>query len=386
VAAPRFDEADGSGVRRQALEGLLVELVCASLRPVTPADLRADALRLLDERWADVGVEEIDEATEDLEHDALERDRWGFRAVRPARSLDDAWPHLVAANDWADVLSLTEGQGNATSDVRGQRDLFRRPLLKHYEEIQLGARAQRGEQLARNQLVEANTRWVLKLTRRFMRQVSASVEFDDLFQAGCVGLLRAADKFDPGFGYKFSTYATWWILQSINRSIANDSRTIDVPVHIHERLRRVESETRTFRRAGREPSTEELAHLTGLTEQQLHDLRNVPFTVPLNDEDVNALVDRGASTVEETVLQGLVQEIVRRAIQLLPPRESRVLEERHGLQGDPRTLEDIGRELNLTRERVRQIEVQALQNLRSLSIVAALAPPATRDEEPADGN
>ena len=371
-----FDEPDGNDLRRKALEGLLVELVRASLRPVTPPDLKEDALRLLDECWADVRAAEIDEVADDLEHDAIENDRWGFRATRPARSLDDAWPHLVSASEWADVVALTEAKAQDGADTRGQRQLFTRALLEQYEEVRLGARSLRGDQVARNDLIEANTRWAIQIVRNFAHHESASIDFDDLFQAACIGLVRAAEKFDPTLGYKFSTYSTWWIRQAIQRNIANDSRTIRIPVHIHERLRRVEREEWKYEREnGHAPSTSELARLSEITEQQLNDVKMLPNTVPLEDALPESLVDRLKPDIEELVIDDLTAASVRLVLQGLTAREKQVIEERYGMEGEPRTLDDIGRSMDLTRERVRQIEVKALKRLGSLSVIQALAPP-----------
>jgi RNA polymerase sigma factor (sigma-70 family) len=369
-----FDPVEETGARPYALSRMLVAIIRGSLTPLTPKDLQTRATRLLDESWADVHPAEIELAAEDLDDPSIDRDIWGFRALEPAQSLDQAWPHLVASQEWADEVAATEHHRESKQDLRGERQLFATPLLSRHEEITLGKEALNGDRAARNALIEANTRWVLHITRSFARYSRGVLDFDDLFQAGCLGLIRAAEKFDPGRGYKFSTYATWWIRQSIQRSIADTSRTIRVPVHVDERLRRAHSaEEKLWRTTGRQPTASEIAKEAKLPVHQIHDLRAIPSIKSLSSADAEAAVDRAQPLVDEVVLRKLAVEDVRALLSSLGERERDVLESRLGLNGgESETLDEIGRRFGVTRERVRQIETAVLKQLRGSPKVAAL--------------
>jgi RNA polymerase sigma factor (sigma-70 family) len=383
MGAAGLNLAFGAPTRREALEELLAEVICGSLRPLTERNLSEQALRILDEAWADVRPLELHEVIADLEHSAIDRDRWGFHAIEPARSLDDAWPHLAAADLWAEEVASTEGTELLGSDLRGRRGLFAAPLLDQHQEITLGVRSRRGDLAARNELVEANTRWVLQITRSFARQAGGVIEFDDLFQAGCLGLLRAAEKFDPSFGYKFSTYATWWIRQSIQRMLATDSRTIDVPVHMHDRMKKIHGVEEQLRwKTGSSPTTVELAKATGLSVAHVEETRHIPETVPIEDAQAESFVERTEPTTEEKVIAALVGDYLRKVLRLQPERERRVLELRYGLCGEhPQTLEEVGQRFNLTRERIRQVENRSLKSLANMGELRSLAPPRSRNPD-----
>ena len=369
-----WDPIEETGARQHAFTRMLVAIIRGSLTPLTPKELQARASRLLDECWADVLSSEIEQVAEELEDLNIDRDIWGFRALDPARSLDQAWPHLLAAQQWADEVAATELHSESRQDLRGERQLFATPLLSRQEELTLGRAALNGDRAARNALVEANTRWVLRITQSFARYSRGILDFDDLFQAGCLGLIRAAEKFDPSRGYKFSTYATWWIKQSIQRSIADRSRTIRVPVHVDERLRRAHTaEEKLWRANGCQPTTFEIAEEAKLTVQQVHELREIPSVTSLGSADVEAAVDPVQPLVDEVVLRKLAAEDVRTLVSSLSEREREVLENRLGLNGgESKTLDEIGRRLGVTRERVRQIETAVLKQLRESPSMATL--------------
>jgi RNA polymerase sigma factor (sigma-70 family) len=344
---------------------MLVALVCGSLAPLTPSQLVDRAIHLLEDSWADVRPTEVEDSVDDLDDPAIARDAWGFRALNPAQSLDGCWPHLVLAQKLAEAVAETERRVAVGSDIRANRALFASPLLARHQETSLGQRSREGDHKARNALAEANTRWVLQITKAF--HARGVLEFDDLFQAGCLGLLRAAEKFDPTLGYKFSTYSTWWIRQFIQRSIADTGRTIRVPVHIDERLRRLHTaEERLSQAANGDPPVERLAKEARLTAAQIEKLRQIPITSPLDDLDADTASDRTQPLTDEVVLEHQTALQVRALLPALPLREREILERRLGLIGEEETLEGIGRRLGLTRERVRQLQDQALKTLRGL--------------------
>src|SRR5438309_8990612 len=270
----------------------------------------------------------------------------------------------------------------ATTDSLQQflNEAGRYPLLTAAEEVELAKRIERGDREAKEKMINSNLRLVVSIAKRYQGH---GLSLLDLIQEGIIGLIRAVEKFDWRKGFKFSTYATWWIRQAVQRGEANKSRTIRIPVHIAEREQRIaRAERELATRLGREPTDEEIAKKARLQVKQLREVRQAARAVtsldrPVGDENDGAFGDFFASDVaqpEEEVDVSLDQDVLRRAVGQLPERERTVLKLRYGLNGDrdPASLDSIGRELGITRERVRQIEARALERLAVNREVEAL--------------
>jgi RNA polymerase primary sigma factor len=245
------------------------------------------------------------------------------------------------------------------------------PLLTAAEEVELAKRIERGDPSAKERMINSNLRLVVHIARRY---VGHGVPLGDLVQEGVIGLNRAAEKFDWRKGFKFSTYATWWIRQACQRAVANQSKTIRIPVHVDERrnkLRRVRQQFET--KHGREPSLEELAEAGGLSVEHAREaLEAVEASVSLNtrlgdgDSEFGELFADTLSTDPELAADDALRgRAVRRALAKLNERERRVIEMRFGFDGETLALEAIGRELGISRERVRQVEREAFERLAS---------------------
>jgi RNA polymerase primary sigma factor len=255
----------------------------------------------------------------------------------------------------------------------------RYPLLTAAEEVELAKRVERGDQLAKDRMINSNLRLVVSIAKRYQGH---GLSLLDLIQEGVIGLIRAVEKFDWRRGYKFSTYATWWIRQAVQRGVANKSRTIRIPVHIAEREQRIGRAERDLQaKLGRPGTDEEIATAARLSLKHLQEVRAAARAVtsldkPLgeeNDASIGDLVPTDQQPVEEEVQVSLTEATLRTAVGNLPEREAAVLQLRYGLGGeDPKSLEEIGRVLGLTRERVRQIEARALERLAVSREIEAL--------------
>jgi RNA polymerase primary sigma factor len=331
---------------------------------VLPAELEAFALE------HDLADDEVEELTRELETTGLEvrepaaeePEKVEPEKVEPAQAQPQA---LVGA---ADSLQLFLA------------DIGRHKLLTAAEEVMLAKAIERGDLTAKRRMIESNLRLVVSIAKGYR---GLGVPFLDLIQEGTLGLNRAVEKFDWRRGYKFSTYATWWIRQSVQRAVANHARTIRVPVHVVERQQKLSRAARRLEvELGREATKEELAEATGLPIQHVDEaLGAAQASVSLNQtvgaDDEGELgdlfADREAADPFEEAEESLRRQGVRRALDALPERERRILELRFGFEGEPWTLEAIGHELDLTRERVRQLEGQALSRLAALRELAGLA-------------
>lgn len=253
------------------------------------------------------------------------------------------------------------------------REISRYELLSAAEEIELAGRIAHGDEQARHFMVQANLRLVVKISRRYMNR---GVALPDLIEEGNIGLIRAVEKFDVAHGCRFSTYATWWIRQAVERAIMNQSRTIRIPVHVAKEYLTLMNQVARLRAAlGREPDQGEIAAALDMSVEHVQELQNVEVHTDSVDEQLN---DEGGFTLyditadESAEVPGERLQIVRRNemlqgwMQQLTPKEREVVRLRYGLgdSGEPWTLEEIGEHLGVTRERIRQIQVQSLQKLR----------------------
>ncbi|MGH3005814.1 MAG: sigma-70 family RNA polymerase sigma factor [Gaiellaceae bacterium] len=254
------------------------------------------------------------------------------------------------------------------------REIGKVPLLTADQEVSLAKRVERGDMAAKTQMIEANLRLVVSIAKP---HVGRGLSFLDLIQEGSFGLIRAVEKFDYRKGFKFSTYATWWIRQAVTRAIADKARTIRIPVHMIERLNKVaQVERQLVQRLGREPRPDEIAEELGLTTEQVREILGmaqlpVSLEKPLGEREDSKLGDLVQDELAESPLDvasvSLRREDIKHALSALPERERRVIELRFGLQGgQPRTLDEVGRTFGVTRERIRQIEHTTLNTLASL--------------------
>jgi RNA polymerase primary sigma factor len=334
---------------------------------VLAAELEAFALE------HELGEDEVEQLTRELEAIGLEV---GEPAVEADDEAQKAPERVVEPEPQPQPLV-----GAADSLQLFLADIGRHKLLTAAEEVMLAKAIERGDVTAKRRMIESNLRLVVSIAKGYR---GLGVPFLDLIQEGTLGLNRAVEKFDWRRGYKFSTYATWWIRQSVQRAVANHARTIRVPVHVVERQQKLGRAARRLEvELGREATKDELAEATGLPIQHVDEaLGAAQASVSLNQtvgaDDEGELgdlfADREAADPFEEAEESLRRQGVRRALDALPERERRILELRFGFEGEPWTLEAIGHELDLTRERVRQLEGQALARLaalRELQTVAA---------------
>ena len=252
------------------------------------------------------------------------------------------------------------------------KDIGKVPLLTADQEIELAKRMEEGDEEAKHILSEANLRLVVSIAKRY---VGRGMQFLDLIQEGNLGLMKAVEKFDYTKGFKFSTYATWWIRQAITRAIADQARTIRIPVHMVETInKQVRATRQLLQKLGREPSAEEIAAYLGCSVERVREIQKiaqdpVSLETPIGEEEDSHLgdfiEDHTSQSPSEVAEGNMLKEQLINVLDSLTPREEKVLRLRYGIDdGKPRTLEEVGKEFNVTRERIRQIEAKALRKLR----------------------
>ena len=319
-------------------------------------------------RTGQVDADELALALDELDLEPAQLDE--FYAA-----LEEAQIAVVHADEADEPEVEAEPEPEITTDALQLflKDIGKVPLLTAAQEVELAKRIERGEHAAKQAMVEANLRLVVSIAKRYRNQ---GLPFLDLIQEGTIGLVRAAEKFDYRKGFKFSTYATWWIRQAVARAIADKGRTIRMPVHVVEKLNRIMRSERKLRaELGREPSTDEIARDVEMTPDEVEQIRRsaqVPVSLekPVGDDDESEfghfLADESAPLPDELAETTLQREALRSILGALSERERMVLELRYGLDGQqPRTLDEVGRAFNVTRERIRQIEHQGLKKLRT---------------------
>ncbi len=319
-------------------------------------------------------TEEIAAALGELELDAGQLDDF-YQALRD-QDID-----VVDGSVDDEEASVAEAREISTDSLQlFLRDVGKVDLLTAAQEVELAKRIERGDHRAKQAMVEANLRLVVSIAKRYRNQ---GLPFLDLIQEGTIGLVRAAEKFDYRKGFKFSTYATWWIRQAVARALADKARTIRMPVHVVEKLNKiVRSERKLRAELGREPTSAEIGLDLELSIEEVETIRRtaqtpVSLEKPVGDEEESEfghfLTDESAPLPDEAAETALRKEALLKILGALSPRERRVLELRYGLNGEhPRTLDEVGRTFNVTRERIRQIENQSLKKLRALADSAKL--------------
>ena len=272
-------------------------------------------------------------------------------------------------------LSIPEGVSLEDPVRMYLKEIGKVPLLTADEEMELARRMEKGDAMAKKRLSEANLRLVVSIAKRY---VGRGMQFLDLIQEGNLGLIKAVEKFDYRKGYKFSTYATWWIRQAITRAIADQARTIRIPVHMYETINKQKKATRDlFQQLGREPTVEEIAKAMDMPVEKVIDIQKisqdtVSLDTPVGEEEDSTLgtfiQDENAVSPSDSASTMMLKEQLMEVLSTLTPREQKVILLRYGIEdGHTRTLEDVGKEFSVTRERIRQIEAKALKKLRQPS-------------------
>ena len=340
------------------------------------ADAKIEALIEMGKSKGVLTYKEVMDTLDDLELDSeqIERIYDRFEALNI-----DVVEEMEIPDDITSDISELESDLGSTEGVAIDdpvrmylKEIGKVPLLSAAEEIEIAKRMADGDQDAKKQLAEANLRLVVSVAKRY---VGRGMLFLDLIQEGNLGLIKAVEKFDYRKGYKFSTYATWWIRQAITRAIADQARTIRIPVHMVETINKlIRVNRQLLQEYGREPRPDEIAREMGISEEKVREVikvaqEPVSLETPIGEEEDSHLgdfiPDDDAPAPAEVAAFTLLKEQLMEVLDTLTPREEKVLRLRFGLDdGKARTLEEVGREFNVTRERIRQIEAKALRKLR----------------------
>lgn len=320
----------------------------------TPYTLDAEAMEKLIQKVEDAGISVVDENGDPSEH-SLKKDE---KEAEKAQAEDLSAPTGVKINDPVRMYL---------------KEIGRVQLLTAAEEVELALKIEEGDQEAKQRLAEANLRLVVSIAKRY---VGRGMQFLDLIQEGNMGLMKAVEKFDYRKGFKFSTYATWWIRQAITRAIADQARTIRIPVHMVETINKLTRIQRLLiQELGREPTAEEIAErIDGMTPEKVREIQKislepVSLETPIGEEDDSHLgdfiEDEGVMSPDDYAANELLKDELNEVLLELTDREEKVLRLRFGLDdGRTRTLEEVGKEFSVTRERIRQIEAKALRKLK----------------------
>ena len=329
-------------------------------------ELDKDQVENLYETLGNLGIEVIENKTDKVDIDFAQDDL----------DLDDLDESIVKDDTPMEIeeidLSLPKGISIDDPVRMYLKEIGKIPLLKPHEEVELARRMHEGDELAKQRLVEANLRLVVSIAKRY---VGRGMLFIDLIQEGNLGLIKAVEKFDYVKGFKFSTYATWWIRQAITRAIADQARTIRIPVHMVETINKLIRVSRQLlQELGRDPKPEEIAKEMDMTEDKVREIMKiaqdpVSLETPIGEEEDSHLgdfiPDDDAPAPAEAAAYSLLKEQIEDVLGSLNEREQKVLKLRFGLEdGRARTLEEVGKEFDVTRERIRQIEAKALRKLR----------------------
>ncbi|WP_040198263.1 RNA polymerase sigma factor RpoD [Candidatus Soleaferrea massiliensis] len=324
-------------------------------------------------------TKEINDALEELDFDVEQVDKlydtleaYSIEIIEDLAPAIDADFHVQSEHEDLEVALSAEGI-NIDDPVKVYlKEIGRVPLLTPEEEIDLATRMEQGDEYAKKRLSEANLRLVVSIAKRY---VGRGMQFLDLIQEGNLGLIKAVEKFDHTKGFKFSTYATWWIRQAITRAIADQARTIRIPVHMVETINKVKKvSSLLLHKNGHDPTAEEIAAELDMPVDKVREIMRVAqepvsLETPIGEEEDSHLgdfiPDDDAPAPAEAASHTLLKEQLSDVLQTLTPREEKVLRLRFGLEdGRSRTLEEVGKEFNVTRERIRQIEAKALRKLR----------------------
>ena len=327
-------------------------------------------------REGKLSTQDINDALEELDFDAEQVDKLYSTLENQNIDITDDLPN-EAEEDLTlpkEYLELEAGVSEGIDDpVKVYlKEIGRVPLLTPDGEVELAKRMNEGDEDARERLVNANLRLVVSIAKRY---VGRGMHFLDLIQEGNLGLIKAVEKFDYTKGFKFSTYATWWIRQAITRAIADQARTIRIPVHMVETINKVKKvSSQLLHENGHDPTAEEIAEVMNIAPDKVREILRVAqepvsLETPIGEEEDSHLgdfiPDEEAQVPAEAAYQSLLREQLSDVLSTLTPREEKVLRLRFGLEdGRPRTLEEVGKEFNVTRERIRQIEAKALRKLR----------------------
>ncbi len=320
----------------------------------------SDIMKALEDIDYDISQSDIDSASPDeLENEELREIEQDARNFDATENMDKYFSQEGLAIDDPVRMYLKE--------------IGKIPLLTPEREAYLAERISQGDKKAKDELIEANLRLVVSIAKR---HVGKGMYFLDLIQEGNLGLIKAVEKFDHSKGYKFSTYATWWIRQAITRAIADQARTIRIPVHMVETIHKVSRTTRQLlQELGREPTTDEVAEALGMTADKVREIMKiaqdpVSLETPIGEEEDSHLgdfvEDNDSPAPSDSASYSLLREQLCAILHTLTPREEQVIKLRFGLEdGRPRTLEEVGKKFEITRERIRQIEAKALRKLRN---------------------
>ena len=320
-------------------------------------------------------TKEISDALEELDYDVEQVDKLydTFEAYNIEIVEDDGGESIAPASN-EELESVLSADGISIDDpVKVYlKEIGRVPLLSAEEEVELAIRMSEGDVAAKKRLSEANLRLVVSIAKRY---VGRGMQFLDLIQEGNLGLIKAVEKFDHTKGFKFSTYATWWIRQAITRAIADQARTIRIPVHMVETINKVKKvNSQLLHENGHEPTNEQIAEKLEMPVEKVREIMReaqqpVSLETPIGEEEDSHLgdfiPDEDAPAPSDVASHTMLKEQLAEVLSTLTPREEKVLRLRFGLEdGRSRTLEEVGKEFNVTRERIRQIEAKALRKLR----------------------